>query len=338
MRIAIVAPPWIPVPPAGFGGIERALDGLCQGLAADGHQVLLFATGDSTCPVETMWEFEYAVGTEMSPVMELHHVLAAYAVLQRWKPDIVHDHTLLGPFIAGDHPELAVVTTSHQPFEGSFGYLYRSLTNRVPVIAISHSQAAMAKRPIAAVIHYGIDVSSFPIGSGQGGYGLFLGRMSLRKGVDTAIRVARAAGIPLRIAAKMREHSERRYFAERIEPLLGGDIEYIGEAKGAAKLGLIGEAIFLLNPIAWAEPFGMVMIEALACGTPVVTRPCGAAPEIIEDGRTGFLRRDEASLARAVENIQTIRRINCRTVAEQRFSLQQFVTAHLAVYDKIVKG
>lgn len=340
MRIAVIAPPWVAVPPAGYGGTERVVDDLCRALAADGHDVLLYATGDSSCPVERAWTYESALGTDrISATAELRHVTDAYDIVCQWGADIVHDHTMTGPFYAERFAHLSVVTTNHGPFDGDLGALYRRLAGRVPVIAISNHQALTARGiPVAAVIHHGVDVESFPVGTGRGGHALFLGRMNPDKGLHTAIRVARQAGIPLRIAAKMREKAEFEYFEQRIRPQLGGGIEYLGEVGGDAKLTLIGDALCLLNPIHWPEPFGMVMAEALACGTPVVATPEGAAPEIVDDGITGFLRTDEASLVTALGYVEGLDRRACRRAAESRFSARRMAADHARLFDAVRRG
>jgi glycosyltransferase involved in cell wall biosynthesis len=334
MRIAVIAPPWVPVPPPAYGGTERVLDDLCRCLVADGHDVLLYATGDSTCPVERAWTFETARGTDQtSPAAELRHVIEAYDTVRRWGADVVHDHTIAGPFYAERYPDLAVVTTNHGPFDGDLVQLYRRLADRVPIIAISHHQAATARGiATAAVIHHGLDLDAFPVGTGRDGHALFLGRMSHDKGVHTAAQVARAAGVPLRIAAKMRESAEHEYFNQWVKPLLGDGVEYLGEVGGDAKVSLLANAMCLLNPIAWPEPFGMVMIEALACGTPVVATACGAAAEIVDDGVTGFLRSDTDSLVAAMTYVAGLDRGSCRAAAEARFSAKRMAAEHMEVY------
>jgi glycosyltransferase involved in cell wall biosynthesis len=339
VRIAVIAPPWVPVPPPAYGGTELVLDNLCRGLADQGHDVLLFATGDSTCPVELGWEHEIARGIgNFEPATELRHVFAAYARAIEWGADIVHDHTMSGPIYSDRFPGITVVTTAHGPFEGDCGAVYRAFAKSVPVIAISRHQAATAHVPIAAVIHHGIDCERNSMGKGKGGYAAFLGRMSPTKGVTIAIRAARAAGIPLRIAAKMEDYDEHEYFAEHVKPLLGGDVEYVGEVGGDTKQHLLGDAMCLLNPIMWPEPFGMVMIEALACGTPVVSTPAGAAPEIIDDGVTGFLRSDEAALAIALGKVGSIDRQTCRLVAEERFSIVRLAAEHAALFARLIEA
>jgi glycosyltransferase involved in cell wall biosynthesis len=229
-----------------------------------------------------------------------------------------------------------VVTTNHGPFADELAAIYRIVAHRVPVIAISHHQASTAGPvPIARVIHHGVDLDRFPFGEGDGGYALFLGRMTPEKGVHTAVRVARAAGIPLRIAGKMHEAAEHAYFAERVKPLLGGDVEYIGEVGGDVKLRLLSGAACLLNPIEWPEPFGMVMIEALACGTPVIATPRGAAQEIVNEGVTGFLAEDIDALASAIARVGDVDRHACRRAAQERFSMTRFAEDHLKLYEQM---
>ena len=337
MRIAIVAPPWIPTPPPAYGGTEAVLDVLATGLVQAGHEVMLFATGNSTCKVPIAYRFDTSlgVGRDDATLTELLHVVSAYEQVKGY--DIVHDHTLLGPAYSGGYPHLPVVTTNHIPFSGGIEEYYRSLSGRIPIIAISNAQAQAARDiPIAAVIHHGIDVDEFPIGEGDGGYALFLGRMNPDKGVHTAIEVARAAGVELKIAAKCRERAEKAYFSEVIEPMLGHGVEYLGEVGNDEKLGLLARAACLLNPIAWPEPFGMVMLEALACGTPVVATHAGAAPEIVDDGVTGYLADSPLDLAKAVELASRLDRSKCRVSVKERFSKEIMVQKHLDVYRQVL--
>lgn len=337
MRIAVIAPPWLAIPPSGYGGIELVLDNLCRGLADAGHEVLLYATGDSTCGVQLGWTYDTAIGVDRaSPALELAHVMDGYAAAVDWGADVVHDHTITGLVWADRHPGLPVVTTNHGPFERELAAVYQRIADRVPIIAISRHQASTAKRiPIAAVIHHGMDVDAVEAGGGRGGYALFLGRMSPDKGVHTAIHIARRAGIPLRIAAKMREQPEHEYFAERVRPLLGGDVEYVGEVGGDLKRRLLADAHCLVNPIAWPEPFGMVMVEALAAGTPVVGTPFGAAPEIVEEGITGYLRNDEDALVTAISKAGYLDRAACRIAAKERFSMHRMAAEHVELYQRV---
>lgn len=336
VRIAIVAPPWLPVPPPAYGGTENVLDTLARGLTQAGHEVVLCTTGDSTCPVARSSVFDRAIGVGSgSSVDEIRHVIHAYAAIQ--DADVVHDHTLVGPLYSATFPELPVVTTNHGPFSADLIDLYRALAPRVPVIAISrHHASTAAGVPIAAVVHHGVNLDDVPLGDGGGGYAVFLGRMHPGKAPHVAARIAREAGVPLRIAAKMHEPQEREYFEAMVQPLLGADVTYVGEVDRREKLELLGAATCLVNPIAWPEPFGMVMIEALACGTPVLTTPFGAAPEIVEEGVVGFVRSGASALASALEQIGEIDRTACRRRVETHFSMQAMVAKHLVVYERAV--
>lgn len=340
MKIAIIAPPWVPTPPRTYGGTESVLDTLARGLQNMGHEVVLFATGDSTCPVPRRYRFENALGTGRadSEIMESLHVMSAYENLRDF--DIIHDHTLLGPIVSAWYPEIPVVTTNHAPFVGNgLEDFYRSVGARVPIIAISEHQARSVKdMNIVSVIHHGIDVGEFSFGNGDGNYMVFLGRMNPFKGVHTAIAVAREAGLELKIAAKCREPAEKSYFREVIKPLLGSGVEYVGEVDFNQKIALVKNAICLLNPINWPEPFGMVMIEALACGTPVVATNAGAAPEIVQDGVNGFICDSIEALCGAVQLVSKIDRLECRKSVEERFSQELMVKKHLETYEKVISN
>jgi len=211
----------------------------------------------------------------------------------------------------------------------------------VPIVAISHAQRRAAPDiPISRVIHHGVDAAHFPVGDGsgdaEGNYVLFLGRMAADKGAHRAIQIARKAGIRIYLAAKMREPWEMRYFSEQVEPLLGSDAHYLGEVSHERKLELLSEASALLFPIRWNEPFGMVMIEALACGTPVLAFPEGAAPEVVDDGRTGFLCADEDEMVQAIGRIGELNRYDCRLAVEGYFSTSRMVAEHIELFESMI--
>ena len=261
--------------------------------------------------------------------------------MQRWGADIVHDHTLIGPVYAGGCPDLPVVTTNHGPFDHELSDLYRAVADRVPVIAISEDQAGRAvDLPIAAIIHHGLDLDRFPVGDGagddRGPYVAFLGRMSPEKGARRAALAAHAAGMRLLIAAKMREPLEHQFFVEQVKPLLDDRIEYIGEVGHDDKVRLLGGATALVNPIRWPEPFGLVMIESLACGTPVLAFDEGSAPELIDHGTTGFVCRDTEDLAHRLSETSALDRAKCRRSAEDRFSTERMVAAHLQLFETVL--
>jgi glycosyltransferase involved in cell wall biosynthesis len=333
MRVALIAPPWLPVPPVAYGGTEQVIDQLARGLHERGHEVVLFTTGDSTCPVAKDWVLESTEGVVLGDVVtELRHVSSAYRRLKGF--DVIHDHTLSGPLCSAFFPT-PVVTTNHGPFSRELEPLYRVIGRKVPIVAISHSQARTSPVPVAKVIHHGVDVSQFPLGSGDGGYLLFLGRMARDKGVAEAARVARRAGARLLIAAKMRETAERLYFEAEVKPLLGGSVEYLGEVDWNQKLDLLAGAAALINPIRWPEPFGLVMVEAMACGTPVVTFGSGAAPEIVAHGETGFVCSSEDEMVLALSRLGSIDRAACRKRVEAHFSAERMVEDHLALYREL---
>jgi len=336
MRIGLIAPPWLAVPPPCYGGTEEVVDTLARGLEKAGHRVQLFTTGDATCQVPKTFAYPEAErGRLGSTIPELYHTLCAYPALQDC--DIIHDHTVAGLFVASLRDGPPVVTTNHGPFTKELSKIYRAVQDRVAIVAVSHHQASQAGGVrIARVIHHGLDPEAYQAGDGAGGYLLFLGRMSPDKGVHVAARVARAAGRRLLIAAKMQEPLERRYFDEKVEPLLNDDVVYLGEADRTTKKRLLADAEALINPIQWPEPFGLVMIEALASGTPVVAFPAGAAPEIVEDAVTGFLSHDESEMVQAVRRIGQVDRDSCRRRFVERFSARRMVQDHLDLYTEIV--
>jgi glycosyltransferase involved in cell wall biosynthesis len=336
LKIGLLAPPWAAIPPPGYGGTESVVCQLAQGLIAAGHEVVLYATGDSTAPVPIAYAMATADFERIGRgEVELPHVMGGYEALAGC--DIIHDHTLLGPAWALASGYDRVVTTCHGPFSGELRAIYRRYGKRLPVVAISRDQASHAPEiTVDRVIHHGLDPREYPLGGGDGDYLLFLGRMTPDKGVREAVLAARAAGEPLLIAAKNREPAEQAYFAEHISPLLSDDVEFIGEVTGEAKLALLGAAKALLNPIQWAEPFGLVMIESMACGTPVIACPNGAAPEIVDPGSTGFLCSDSAELVAAIHRIDQLSRDDCRAAVVERFSTDRMVADHLALYQEMV--
>lgn len=337
MRIGLVAGPWISVPPATYGGTERVVDSLARGFAAAGHEVLLAAPSDSTCPVPRVQGMRPSAPEELNfTLSELSHVARAYAGMDG--VDIIHDHTMAGPLYLLRPEQTPVVTTIHGPLNAEAQDIYRAIARKAAVIAISRDQSSHAPDvPVTRVIHHGMDLSSVPVGSGSGGYLCFVGRASRDKGLLEAVSIAREAGMPLRIAVKMREEDEIRYFRDVVEPILGPNEDFVGELDDAAKYKLMGEAVAFLNPIQWAEPFGLVMIEALATGTPVIGTSIGSAPEIIDHGRTGYLG-ETGQLAGCVQAAANLDRAVCRKTVEERFSEERMVNDHLRLFTDLIEG
>ncbi|MFE4194398.1 glycosyltransferase family 4 protein [Paenarthrobacter sp. NPDC056912] len=336
MRIGLVVGPWFTVPPEKYGGTERVVDALACALVDAGHEVFLAAASDSTCPVPLVPGLEVSEPDELgTSLSELNHVIKAYAGLQ--DVDIIHDHTLAGPLYAHRPTGIPVVTTIHGPLSPRTAGLYRDMAQDTAIIAISHDQAnGVPDLPIAGVIHHGLDLSQVAVGGGLGGYACFVGRMCPDKGLLEAVDVARQASIPLRIAAKMHAPDERQFFHDVVEPMLGPNEDFVGELSDPAKYELMGDAFVLLNPIQWPEPFGLVMIEALATGTPVLATSMGAAPEILSHGVNGFLAPAQ-ELAAYIEAVKGISREACRRSVQDHFTAARMAEDHVELYARVIE-
>lgn len=337
LRIGLIAPPWVAVPPQTYGGTEVVVDNLARGLRDRGHDVVLFTVGSSTSPVERRHLLEEpAVPMGLDTTMAAH-VLAAYDSLG--DVDLIHDHTTLGPLIAQARAprDVPVVATCHTAFSPEVRRILAAAVPRTSVVAISHAQARHAPPvPVTEVIHHGIDLDQYRMGPGDGRFLLFVGRMSPDKGPDRAIRIARRAGLPLKIVAKMRAPDERAYYEEVVRPLLGPEDDEPGEEPLERRLDLMRRATALLDPISWPEPFGLVMAEAMASGTPVIAQPFGAAPEIVAHGLTGYLTASEDEAVEAVRRVARIDRAACRARAEQYFSMERMVADHERLYHRVL--
>ncbi|MGJ0386668.1 glycosyltransferase family 4 protein [Paenarthrobacter nicotinovorans] len=336
MRIGLIVGPWFTVPPEKYGGTERVVDALARALVDAGHEVLLAAASDSTCPVPRIPGFGPSQPDELGLTLsELDHVIKAYRGLGG--VDIIHDHTLAGPLYAYRPPAIPVVTTIHGQFTAQSAELYRAMERDTSIIAISNDQRSMfPDLNVAAVIHHGLDLSTVSMGDGLGGYACFVGRMCQDKGLMEAVAVAREAGVPLKIAAKMHAKDEQDFFREVVKPALGPQEEFLGELSDPEKYELMGGAVALINPIQWPEPFGLVMIESLATGTPVVATPMGAAPEIVKHGKTGFLG-EVRDLAGFLDTAARLSRTECRRSVDEYFSAGRMAAEHLALYSRILQ-
>lgn len=337
LRIGLIAPPWVPVPPTAYGGTELVVDTLARALTAAGHDVVLVATADSTCPVRRLWVFETAPRPMNTVAEELRHVQGAYDAIAG-EVDLIHDHTALGPVWAvAAGVTTPIVATAHGPITDLNRGVYAMTGRTVHLTAISRRQQELAgDLPFHHVIHHGLDASRFEPGPGDGGYLMFVGRMSREKGVREAVQIARGAGLPLIVASKMREDAEIEYFEERVRPVADASVTFLGELSPAERDSYLRRAVALVNPIDWEEPFGLVMTEALALGTPAIVTPRGAAPEIITDGLTGFVIDDVEQGVTAVGRIGEIDRRECRMAIEGYFSAERMAAQYVELYRDVL--
>ncbi|MCW3063598.1 MAG: glycosyltransferase family 4 protein [Solirubrobacterales bacterium] len=339
LRIAMLAPPWIPIPPPGYGGIEFVVQLLTDALVARGHDVELFcAPGSSSrAKVRTLLPAAHPDSIERA-LFEADHVARAFAAFDAaagaGEPfDVVHDHCGYTTLAMADRQRTPVTHTVHGPFDDDTSDFYSHHARKGLIVCISHSQAAMAPPAVevGAVAHNPIDVAAWPVGQSKQDYLLWLGRFVAEKGPQRAIDVARATGRPLILAGTVQPRHER-FFATEISPHIDGEqIRFVGEVGGARKQRLFADAYAFLMPITWPEPFGMVMVESLAAGTPVIAFNHGAAPEIVEHGKTGFLVEDEQEMAAVVEQAGTIDPADCRRGAE-RFAPDRVAARYEAAY------
>lgn len=341
LRLAIVSTPWFEVPPKGYGGIESICDVLAEGLTSRGHDVTLIGAGtehDSAGFFPTFTEPADGLGTSESVTVEALHAMRATQYLRdREHLDVVHDHSVLGPAFA-DHHGIPTVVTAHGPIEGTVGDLYRQFPRNVSLVAISDSQRATAPDvPWVSTIYHGIEIEDIPFRDRKDDFLLFLGRIDPTKGPDVAIDVAREAGVRLVIAAKCNDPYEIAFFEDAIEPRLGPDVEWLGEADEETKRDLLARARALLFPIDWDEPFGLVMIEAMAAGTPVLAFRRGSVPEIVVDGVTGVIVDRPEELVEAIGRTGDFDPRACREHVRRRFSRTAMIDGYEALFSELAR-
>ena len=341
LRIAQVAPLYERVPPLLYGGTERVVACLTDELARRGHRVTLFASGDSktlgdlVSPIERALRLDPSAGDPLAA-----HVLELAQVFDRASEfDLIHCHVDYLAFPFGRLVRTPTLHTMHGRLDWPYlAPLFRYLRG-VPVVSISDAQRVPLRGldvAWAGTVYHGLRIDQYPYDEDGGEYLAFLGRIAPDKRPDLAIAVAKRSGVRLRIAAKV-DAVDREYFAREIEPLLDDPlIEYLGEIDERAKPEFLGNALALLFPIDWPEPFGLVMIEAMACGTPVIARPFGSVPEIVDAGRTGFVVDTLDELVDAVKRVRTIDRAACRRRVEELFTVERMVDGYEAVYRSLV--
>jgi glycosyltransferase involved in cell wall biosynthesis len=340
LRIALLAPPWIPVPAPGYGGIEEVVRLLAEGLVERGHDVTMFAPPGSESPADVQVPLDRPHPDEIGlSLHEADHVARAWAALDEAAAagapfDVLHDHAGFVAVAMADRFGTAVVHTLHGPFTRDTSRFYGAHAGKATFIALSRAQRADGPPELAAahVIPNPIRVEEWPFRADKGDHLLWIGRIEDIKGPHRAIAVARAAGLPLVLAGPVQPGQEE-FFATEVEPHIDGDaVRYAGELGAEEKKEAYASARALLMPIRWAEPFGLVMSEAQACGTPVIAFPEGAAPEVVRDGRTGFIVEDEEAMAAAVGRLDEIDPAECRRWAAERFGVEAAVAAHEDAY------
>lgn len=338
MKIAQVSPLYESVPPRLYGGTERVVSYLTEALVQAGHSVALFASGDSITSAELIAPCQRALRLDAKCTDEIaYHMIMVDQVFRRASEfDLIHFHIDYLHFPLSIRERLPQVTTLHGRLDlPHLPPIYRQFPG-MPVVSISNAQRAPL--PFAswqATVYHGLPVNLHRATETPGSYLAFVGRVSPEKRVDLAIEIAKRSGMPLRIAAKV-DGADREYFTGQIKPLLDHPlIEYVGEIGEAEKSRFLGGARALLFPIDWPEPFGLAMIEAMACGTPVIAFRRGSVPEVIDHGVTGLIVQNVDEAARAVGQIEQLSRRRCREVFEERFSAPRMAQDYLAVYRRL---
>jgi glycosyltransferase involved in cell wall biosynthesis len=342
MRIAQVAPLIEPVPPPLYGGTERVVSWLTEELVRRGHEVTLFATGDSRteAALEVIRDRSIRLDPELPDPLAYHVLELGRVFEQADRFDVIHCHVDFLAFPFAQQWKVPTIHTLHGRLDLPHWLPLVERYRETPLVSISDSQ----RRPLdrlgpnwIATIYHGLPEGAIRPGTGKGGYLAFFSRLSREKRPDIAIEVAKRTGLPLKIAGKV-DNIDKAYFEAEIEPLLDHPlVEYLGEM-GDEKVEFLGNALCLIFPIDWPEPFGLVMIEAMACGTPVITRPFGSAPEVVHHGRTGFIVDTVEEMVEAVRRVGRINRNHCIETVQERFSAEVMCARYESVYEKVLNG
>ena len=336
MRIGLIAPPFIPVPPTNYGGTELFIGHLAVGLKKLGHEVVVYANGESTVPVERRFLYptaEWPIKGEVhGSLKDFNH--SAWAVADARDCDVLHFNNAPGLVFSRLVP-MPFVYTVHHPHEPSLSDFY-AYYPQVAYVTISHFQRHLEKMPRMTTIHHGLNFNKYRLTTEKQPYLAFIGRIAPVKGTHLAIQVAKKAGVPLKIAGEI-QPMFRPYYDAEVKPHIDGKfIEYIGEADLEEKNELLGNATAMLFPIQWDEPFGLVMIEAMACGTPVIALPGGSVPEIVKDEVSGFVCRNLNEMADKVKHLGQFDPAQVRKYAENTFSLARMVQQYVQIYECVL--
>ncbi len=336
MHVAMVAPPYFDVPPTAYGGIETVVADLVDALVARGHEVTLIGAGrHATRAQRFITTYDVGPADRLGePMPEIVHAAKVAGILDTLDADVIHDHTMAGPLMARGRLTPTIVT-AHGPVQGDSGDFYRALGDTVQLVAISDAQRLSAPDlSWSARVHNAIRAETFPFREEKEDYALFLGRFHPEKSPHLAIDAARAAGLPVVLAGKCSEPIERAYFAREVEPRIDKDVTIFGIADATAKRRLLSRATCMLFPIQWEEPFGLVVIEAMACGTPVVAMRRGAVPELIVHDQTGIIVEDIADLPDGITRARKLDPAACRKHVEASFTVEVMAQGYEAVYQQ----
>lgn len=338
MRIALIAAPFIAVPPADYGGTELFVGHLAEELQKNGVDVVVYANGESTVKADRRWLYERSQWpikvSEYTWLKDLNH--QAWAIQDAAKDcDAIHAQAALAiPF--SRFIQKPMVLTLHGPHEPKLSEIY-SYYPDVNYVCISEAQCQSESMPKTRSIHHGIDLGLYRFIEQKQEYLSFIGRIAPLKGTHVAIEVAKRTGIPLKIAGDV-QPANRQYFEKKIRPEIDGKlVEYIGVADLKAKNELLGNSMAMLFPIQWNEPFGLVMVEAMACGTPVLAMPGGSVPEVVRDGVSGYICRSVRDMVKHVRELN-IAPSTVRKYVAENFSVERMVKSYVALYEEIVSG
>lgn len=340
MKVAVLSPVWFAVPPTRYGGIEHVVSLLADGLVNEGHDVTLFASGDSVTKAHLEAVYPVAPSEWIGHTFwELRHAVSCLVHADRF--EVISDHTGLLGLALGSMGTTPFAHTVHGPVSGEPGALYEQVVAMAPhaaLISVSDAQRRpMPQLPWIATCANALDLSLYPARPERGDYLLFLGRMTQDKGAHRAVTVAIETGLPLKLAGKCQEPLEQQYFDEFVKPHLSDRIEYVGEVSHGEKVELLQHARATLFPIQWDEPFGLVMIESMACGTPVIATRYGAVPEVIEDGVSGIIVDDLRDIEAALDRADALDSRQLRRTVEERFSPRRMVTEYVSAFEATIE-
>lgn len=346
MKIAILAPPYLPIPPDGYGGVEKVIYNLTEGLVKKGHDMTLFAPGDSKTSAKLISTFPKSSGNSGEFKNDPYYPLLQYAdcYSQAADFDIIHNHGEHLAMFMADLVKTPVVHTLHSTLykeetRAEKRLILQRFKNHNFVSISDNQRLGLTDLNFIATVYNGIDLSQYNyLEKPKGDYLLWVGRITVKKGPLSAIEIAEKSGYKLVIAAAI-DPMEQKYFDKEIKPRIDGDkIEFVGELHGDSLSTLYGNALCTLVPITWHEPFGLVMVESMATGTPVIAYNIGSVSEIVVDAVTGYIVNDQYEMTEAIKRVGKLKRSDCRRRVEDKFTVEKMVDGYEGVYQKITKA